>query len=453
MSPQVAYIMTSMMQDVLDHGTGSRVRQMGFNGEAAGKTGSSRDAWFAGYTPNLVCVVWVGYDDNSDIGLTGGLIAAPIWAEFMTRALRVRPELGGKFEDPGDLVVYEIDPTTGAAAQGDVTGVRREIFLKGTEPGGGQALPDYSIPRTDSSSSSDGGSPRTAPAPRSYDGGDRTSAETGGLDPRMIPLPPDARKIRPRPGPEPTLEPKRSFGDRVKDFFGIGQPANPRPSPTATPLIPRREGAMRPAPSPTPKTSPTPRPVVLDTVKTITTVTPRPKPPPRLQVATRPRTVEERKQSEKTAAKTASDPRTGRPDKDKLAASKSNDAEKKSAKKEEIKGPEKKPTPKVEIKTPVKLPEIKKTGDQIAKSSTPAPTPKPSPNPSPTAPKPSPISALVTPAALTPIPKGEGTFMLEVCSLSGLLPVRGVCKNTSRQRFKLGSEPTKFCSAARHGGN
>ncbi|MGH9756045.1 MAG: transglycosylase domain-containing protein, partial [Blastocatellia bacterium] len=59
MSPQVAFIMTSMMQDVLDSGTGTRVRQMGFTGVAAGKTGSSRDAWFAGYTPNLVCVVWV----------------------------------------------------------------------------------------------------------------------------------------------------------------------------------------------------------------------------------------------------------------------------------------------------------------------------------------------------------------------------------------------------------
>ena len=120
MSPQVAYIMTSMMQDVLDHGTGARVRQMGFTGEAAGKTGSSRDAWFAGYTRNLVCVVWVGFDDNSDIGLTGGIIAAPIWADFMTRALRVRPELGGSFEDPGDLVVYEIDPATGGRrARGD----------------------------------------------------------------------------------------------------------------------------------------------------------------------------------------------------------------------------------------------------------------------------------------------------------------------------------------------
>jgi penicillin-binding protein 1B len=471
MSPQVAYIMTSMMQDVLDHGTGTRVRQMGFAGEAAGKTGSSRDAWFAGYTRNLVCVVWVGFDDNSDIGLTGGVIAAPIWADFMTRAMRVRPELGGNFEDPGELVVYEIDPTTGATAQGDTIGARREVFLKGTEPGGGQALPDFSIPRSEPSSSSDGASPRSAPTPRSSDGDSRTSAEVGGLDPRMIPLPPDSRKIRPRPtiepAPAPTLVPKRTFGTRLREFFGFGSPAGATPSPTATPFVPRQEGVIKPAPTPipnkpatgpTPKPSPTPKPIALDTVKTTTTtVTPRPKPPPRLQVATRPRTVTERKQSEKTAAKTSikapGDSRAAKPDKDKLAASKSSDTAKNSAKKEEIKSAEKKPTPKAEIKAPAKQPEIKKTGDQIAKSSTPAPSPKPSPKPSPIAPKPSPTAALVMPAAIIAIPKGEGTFTLEVCSLSGLLPVRGVCKNTARQRFRLGSEPTKFCSATRHGGN
>src|SRR5215510_5447094 len=150
MSPQVAYILTSMMQDVLDHGTGTRVRQMGFTGVAAGKTGSSRDAWFAGYTPNLVCVVWVGFDNNDDIKLTGGVVAAPIWADFMIRAMRIRPDLGGYFEDPGGLVVCDIDPMAGqapGAVPGEPTptvgpGPRREIFLAGTEPTGAQPLPD-----------------------------------------------------------------------------------------------------------------------------------------------------------------------------------------------------------------------------------------------------------------------------------------------------------------------
>jgi len=134
--PQVAYIMTSMLEDVINRGTGARVRQMGFKGTAAGKTGSSRDAWFAGYTPNLVCVVWVGFDDNSDIGITGGVAAAPIWADFMIKALQLRPELGGEFTDPGDVTTVDIDPSTGLLAQGQAESVRHELFIKGTEPTG-----------------------------------------------------------------------------------------------------------------------------------------------------------------------------------------------------------------------------------------------------------------------------------------------------------------------------
>ena len=134
LTPQVAYLMTSMMQDVIDRGTGTRVRAMGFKGTAAGKTGSSRDGWFAGYTPNLVCVVWVGFDDNSDLGLTGGATAAPIWAEFMIKALQMRPDLGGNFADPGGLVTVNIDPATGLLARSE--GGRPEYFLQGTEPAG-----------------------------------------------------------------------------------------------------------------------------------------------------------------------------------------------------------------------------------------------------------------------------------------------------------------------------
>jgi penicillin-binding protein 1B len=157
LSPQVAYLMTSMMQDVLDHGTGSRVRAMGFKGTAAGKTGSSRDGWFAGYTPNLVCVVWVGFDDNSDLGLTGGATAAPIWADFMMKALQLRPDLGGEFEDPGDIVTVDIDPLTGMIAQADTPGVRHELFLRGTEPGPGTPT------------SLDRDAPEAAPTPRRED--------------------------------------------------------------------------------------------------------------------------------------------------------------------------------------------------------------------------------------------------------------------------------------------
>jgi penicillin-binding protein 1B len=175
LSPQVAYLMTSMMQDVLDRGTGTRVRAMGFKGTAAGKTGSSRDGWFAGYTPNLVCVVWVGFDDNSDLGLTGGATAAPIWADFMTRALQMRPDLGGTFEDPGGLVTVNIDPATGGPAT-DETG-RPEYFLQGTEP--------------DAASAKEGVEPRDA---------DPYSKPNQTEDPYEKPTPPPAgqRAARPR---------------------------------------------------------------------------------------------------------------------------------------------------------------------------------------------------------------------------------------------------------------
>ncbi|HKO60563.1 MAG TPA: PBP1A family penicillin-binding protein, partial [Pyrinomonadaceae bacterium] len=91
MRPDVAYVMTSFMKDVVNRGTAAKVRARGFKGNVAGKTGTSRDGWFAGYTPNLVCVVWVGFDDGSQLGLTGANSALPIWTDFMSTALAEHP--------------------------------------------------------------------------------------------------------------------------------------------------------------------------------------------------------------------------------------------------------------------------------------------------------------------------------------------------------------------------
>ena len=88
LDPRVAYQVTDVLEDVIDHGTGASVRARGFTGPAAGKTGTSRDGWFAGYTSNLLCIVWVGFDDNRDLELSGAVSAAPIWTEFMKRATR-----------------------------------------------------------------------------------------------------------------------------------------------------------------------------------------------------------------------------------------------------------------------------------------------------------------------------------------------------------------------------
>jgi penicillin-binding protein 1B len=134
--PEIAWLMTSIMQDVLNRGTAARARSMGFTATAAGKTGTSRDGWFAGYTPNLVCVVWVGFDDNSELGLEGSKSALPIWASFMKQALAIKPELGGsEFTKPEGIADEEIDPASGLLADETVCPVHRtEYFIEGTQP-------------------------------------------------------------------------------------------------------------------------------------------------------------------------------------------------------------------------------------------------------------------------------------------------------------------------------
>jgi penicillin-binding protein 1B len=93
LKPSAAYVVTETLAEAIDRGTGTRVRAMGYSGPAAGKTGSSHDAWFAGYTPKLLAVVWVGFDDYHNLGMVGGEAAAPIWTDFVKLALAARPDL------------------------------------------------------------------------------------------------------------------------------------------------------------------------------------------------------------------------------------------------------------------------------------------------------------------------------------------------------------------------
>ena len=134
-TPQVAYVMTSLMEDVVAKGTGRGVRARGFRGAVAGKTGTSRDGWFVGYTPNLVCVVWVGFDDNRQLGLTGAESALPIWTEFMKDAVAFRPDLGGShFERPSGVSSIEICAESGYRPGEYCLSTYEEVFLAGTEP-------------------------------------------------------------------------------------------------------------------------------------------------------------------------------------------------------------------------------------------------------------------------------------------------------------------------------
>jgi penicillin-binding protein 1B len=135
LDPRVAYQVTSILEDVIDHGTGEAVRARGFTGPAAGKTGTSRDGWFAGYTSNLLCIVWVGFDDNRDLELSGASSAAPIWAEFMKRATALPAYRNLQdFAPPDGVTVVDIDPDTLQLATPACPVKRQEVFISGTEP-------------------------------------------------------------------------------------------------------------------------------------------------------------------------------------------------------------------------------------------------------------------------------------------------------------------------------
>src|SRR5438105_2163388 len=135
LDPRVAYQITTLLEDVIDHGTGATVRARGFAGPAAGKTGTSRDGWFAGYTSNLLCVVWIGFDDNRDLQLAGAASAAPIWAEFMKRAIALPAYRDVKyFSPPEGITEVDIDPDSLLLSTPGCPVKRREAFISGTEP-------------------------------------------------------------------------------------------------------------------------------------------------------------------------------------------------------------------------------------------------------------------------------------------------------------------------------
>jgi penicillin-binding protein 1B len=133
LDPRVAYQMVHMLQDVLTSGTGAGVRARGFTVPAAGKTGTSRDGWFAGFTSGLLCIVWVGFDDHRDLRLEGSRSALPIWTEFMKRANQHSPS-AKPFGIPRGVVGIEVDPYSGKLATPYCPSREMEFFVSGTEP-------------------------------------------------------------------------------------------------------------------------------------------------------------------------------------------------------------------------------------------------------------------------------------------------------------------------------
>jgi penicillin-binding protein 1B len=135
LDPRVTYLMVNMMQEVLRSGTGAGVRSRGFTLPAAGKTGTEHDAWFAGFTSKLLCVVWVGLDDYQDLKEEGAHAALPIWTEFMKRAHKHRAYRDATdFTIPEGVVSAQIDPQTGGLATSACPKVITEYYLVGTQP-------------------------------------------------------------------------------------------------------------------------------------------------------------------------------------------------------------------------------------------------------------------------------------------------------------------------------
>ncbi len=135
LDPRVAFVMTNMLEGVMNFGTAAAVRTRGFTAPAAGKTGTSHDGWFAGYTSNLLCIVWVGYDDYSDIRLSGAQTAAPIWAEFMKKAI-ILPQYADvkPFSQPEGVVDVQLDKITNRLATPSCPDDYSIAFVAGTEP-------------------------------------------------------------------------------------------------------------------------------------------------------------------------------------------------------------------------------------------------------------------------------------------------------------------------------
>ncbi|PIR21538.1 MAG: hypothetical protein COV45_01975 [Deltaproteobacteria bacterium CG11_big_fil_rev_8_21_14_0_20_47_16] len=128
------YLTTNVLKGVMDRGTGASARRMGFTGIAAGKTGTTsnyKDAWFVGFTPSLMTLVWVGYDDNATMNLSGGRAALPIWTDYMKQLVGNSEE---DFSPPPSVVLVKIDPTSGLLSNKHCPDGVFEPFIDGFEP-------------------------------------------------------------------------------------------------------------------------------------------------------------------------------------------------------------------------------------------------------------------------------------------------------------------------------
>ncbi|MBV8070945.1 MAG: PBP1A family penicillin-binding protein [Acidobacteriaceae bacterium] len=213
LDPRVNYLIVSLMQEVLRTGTGAGVRSRGFSLPAAGKTGTSHDAWFAGFTSKLLCIVWVGLDDYQDIKLEGAKAALPIWAEFMKKAHQHRAYRDvADFPVPEGIVSAQVDPETGYLASSACPRIVTDYYLLGTQPtqfcplhlGGSTEIAGW-----ETAPAAQAGNARSfLPAPNVAG---QTAAANGGAVPPM-----QQAQNQPQSNAPPK---KKSFFDKLKNIF------------------------------------------------------------------------------------------------------------------------------------------------------------------------------------------------------------------------------------------
>ena len=216
LDPRSAYLTQSLMENVMTFGTGAAARAHGFTAPAAGKTGTSHDAWFAGYSSNLLCIVWIGNDDYTDVKIQGADAAAPIWAQFMTRAIKLPQYSDMKaFSPPSGIQMVRVDRETWLPADDTCPKDVYVAFLDGTVPAGTCSHMEQT-PQTVLQNLFGTGTPTPTGAPVQPQG---------------------ATPANPENPAEPPQPKKRNFFQKI---FGGGKNENstPQPEPPAPPPTP-----------------------------------------------------------------------------------------------------------------------------------------------------------------------------------------------------------------------
>ncbi len=216
-----AYLTTSLLRSVVEYGTGRRAKSLGR--ELAGKTGTTnqaKDAWFAGYSTDIVAAVWVGYDDARPLGRgeSGARTALPAWIDFMQAAHKGKPKT--RFARPAGVLTVSVDPVTGLLPRPDQEEVHEEEFLSGTEPTEMAPLEPAATP--------DAGAPTSPEGPAE---GDEAADEQDGAEAEQVAEVAGDESAEDAPAPAASEQPQNKPKDQPASDSQADPPEIPPPPP------------------------------------------------------------------------------------------------------------------------------------------------------------------------------------------------------------------------------